>query len=171
MPSVASQWLQPSSWLLQAPALARLFNCYSRNAHFSLRVNVMEIVYIVIALALLQFFVFGGLVGRARVKYGVDAPAVTGHPIFERYHRVHYNTMEQLVIFIPSVFIFGKFISPTVASGLGLLFVVGRVVYLRGYVEDPPKRGLGFGLTMLSVTILLLGGLGGAIWFVLSGSS
>ena len=131
----------------------------------------MEIVYIVVAMALLQFFVFGGLVGRARVKYGVAAPAVTGHPIFERYHRVHYNTMEQLVIFIPSVLLFGKFVSPPIASGLGLLFLVGRVVYLRGYVDDPPKRGPGFGLTMLAVMILLLGSLGGAVWSVLSGTS
>ena len=128
----------------------------------------MEIVYIIIALALLQFFIFGGLVGRARVKFGIEAPSVTGHPKFERYHRVHYNTMEQLVIFIPSILMFGTFVSPMVASSLGLLFLVGRIVYLRGYVHDPKKRGPGFGLTMLPVSILLLGGLGGAVWSALS---
>lgn len=124
----------------------------------------MDMVDIVIALALLQFFVFGGLVGRARVKFDIAAPAVTGDPLFERYHRVHYNTMEQLIIFIPSMWLFGEYVSSQVAAGLGLVFIVGRVIYFRAYLADPAKRGPGFGLTMLPTVILLLGGLGGAIW-------
>lgn len=124
----------------------------------------MDMVYIVIALALLQFFVFGGLVGRARVKFSIDAPAVTGDPMFERYHRVHYNTMEQLVVFIPSMLLFGVYVSSLAAAGLGLVFIVGRVIYFRAYLADPASRGPGFGLTMLPTFILLLGGLGGAIW-------
>jgi glutathione S-transferase len=128
----------------------------------------MEPVYIVIALALLQFYVFGGLVGRARVKSGIDAPAVTGDPIFERYHRVHYNTMEQLIVFIPSILLFGKYVSPLFAAGLGAIFIIGRIVYLRAYIADPASRGPGFGLTMLPTFILLLGGLGGASWSAFS---
>ncbi len=124
----------------------------------------MDLVYIVIAFALLQFFVFSGLVGRARVKFGIDAPAVTGDPIYERYHRVHYNTMEQLVIFVPSMLLFGKYVSSLVAAGLGLVFIVGRIIYFRAYISEPAKRGPGFGLTMLPTVILLLGGLAGAIW-------
>ncbi len=124
----------------------------------------MDMVDIVIALALLQFFVFGGLVGRARVKFDIAAPAVTGDPIFERYHRVHYNTMEQLIIFVPAMWLFGEYVSSQVAAGLGLVFIVGRVIYFRAYLADPAKRGPGFGLTMLPTAILLLGGLGGAIW-------
>lgn len=124
----------------------------------------MDMVDIVIALALLQFFVFGGLVGRARVKFDIAAPAVTGDPIFERYHRVHYNTMEQLIIFVPAMWLFGEYVSSQVAAGLGLVFIVGRVIYFRAYLADPAKRGPGFGLTMLPTVILLLGGLGGAIW-------
>lgn len=124
----------------------------------------MDMVYIVIALALLQFFVFGGLVGRARIKFSVDAPAVTGDPMYERYHRVHYNTMEQLVVFIPSMLLFGVYVSSLAAAGLGLVFIVGRVIYFRAYLADPASRGPGFGLTMLPTFILLLGGLGGAIW-------
>jgi uncharacterized MAPEG superfamily protein len=124
----------------------------------------MDMVYIVIALALLQFFVFGGLVGRARVKFSIDAPAVTGDPMYERYHRVHYNTMEQLVVFIPSMLLFGVYVSSLAAAGLGLVFIVGRVIYFRAYLADPASRGPGFGLTMLPTFILLLGGLGGAIW-------
>ncbi len=126
----------------------------------------MDMVYIVIALALLQFFVFGGLVGRARVKFSIDAPAVTGDPMFERYHRVHYNTMEQLVVFIPGMLLYGEYVSSLAAAGLGLVFIVGRVIYFRAYLADPSSRGPGFGLTMLPTFILLLGGLGGAIWSV-----
>ncbi len=124
----------------------------------------MELVYIVIALALLQFFVFSGFVARARAKFGINAPAVTGDPIYERYHRVHYNTMEQLVIFVPGILLFGAYISSLAAAGLGIVFIIGRVIYFRAYLADPAKRGPGFGLTMLPTIILLLGGMGGAIW-------
>jgi glutathione S-transferase len=124
----------------------------------------MDLVYVVIAIALLQFMVFGGLVGRARVKYKIIAPAVTGDPVYERYHRVHYNTMEQLVMFIPAMLLFGWYVNAWGATGLGLVFILGRIIYFRAYIADPAKRGAGFGLTMLPTTILLLGGLGGAVW-------
>jgi len=130
----------------------------------------MDIVHVVIALALVQFFIFGGLVGWARVKYGVEAPAVTGDPIFERYYRVHYNTMEQLVTFIPGMLLFGVYINATAAAALGLLFIVGRIIYFRAYIADPAKRGLGFGLCMLPISILLIGGLGGAVWSAVNGA-
>ncbi len=89
----------------------------------------MELVYIVVGLALLQFWVFGLIVGGQRVKLKVDAPATTGNPIFERYHRVHYNTMEQLIIFIPSIFIYAHIISTTWAAGLGIVYLIGRIVF------------------------------------------
>jgi glutathione S-transferase len=128
----------------------------------------MAIVHAVIALAIIEFFVFGGLVGRARVKYKIDAPAITGHPVFERYYRVHYKTMEQLICFLPGMLLFAIYVSATGAAVLGLLFIVGRIVYLRGYVEDPKKRGAGFGISVLPTMILVLGGLGGAIWSAVS---
>ena len=127
----------------------------------------MTTVYIVIGLALVQFFIFGLLVGSARVKYQVKAPSISGDPIFERYYRVHYNTMEQLVVFVPAMLMFGNYINPTAAAVLGLVFIVGRVVYFRGYVADPAKRATGFGLSVMPVMILLLGGLGGALWSVI----
>lgn len=124
----------------------------------------MAIVHAVIALALVEFFVFGGFVGRARGKYKIEAPAVTGHPVFERYNRVHYNTLEQLIIFIPAILLFGHYISANGAAVLGMIFIIARIIYLQGYVADPKKRSAGFGLGMLPMAILLLGGLGGAIW-------
>ncbi|MEX0617546.1 MAG: MAPEG family protein [Pseudohongiellaceae bacterium] len=123
----------------------------------------MELPTIVIALALLEYMVFGGLVGRARGKYSVPAPATTGDPVFERYFRVHQNTLEGLVVFIPGMVMFSYFIDPVTASLLGLVYLVGRVVYLRSYVADPKTRGLGTMLSALPSLILLLGGTAGAV--------
>jgi glutathione S-transferase len=127
----------------------------------------MAYVHAVIALALIQFFMFGGLVGRARVTYQVAAPAITGHPIFERYYRVHYNTMEQLILFVPSMLLFASYVHATAAAGLGLVFVIGRFIYLRSYIADPGKRGVGFLVSVLPTMILLIGGLGGVLWSLL----
>ena len=127
----------------------------------------MALVHVVIGLALLEFFVFGALVGRARGQYKVEAPATTGHPVFERYFRVHYNTLEQLIVFIPGMLLFGTYVSPLWASILGAVFIAGRIVYLRGYVDEPRRRSTGFGLTMLPSAVLLIGGTGGAAWQLL----
>jgi uncharacterized membrane protein YecN with MAPEG domain len=121
----------------------------------------MEFVALVILLALVEYAAFGGLVGWARGKYRVDAPAVSGHPVFERYFRVHQNTLEQLVMFVPSIWLFGTYVNATWAALLGLVFVVARVLYLLGYVKDPAKREVGFALSSLSVVVLLLGALWG----------
>ena len=122
----------------------------------------MELVTIVIALALIEYSVFGMLVGRARGKYGVEAPAVSGDTIFERYYRVQQNTLEVLVLFIPGVWMFAHYVSADVAAGLGLIFIIGRLLYLRGYVADPKSRGLGFALSFIPALILIIGGLIGA---------
>ena len=122
----------------------------------------MDFVAFVIALALLEFAIFGMLVGWARGKYKVAAPAIGGHPVFERYFRAHQNTMEQLVAFVPAAWLFGTYVSPTWAAWLGLVFVAGRAVYLVGYVADPARREIGFAMSSLPVVILLLGALWGA---------
>jgi uncharacterized MAPEG superfamily protein len=121
-----------------------------------------DLVLFVIALALLEYFVFGYLVGRARGTYNVPAPATFGNPIFERYFRVHQNTLEQLVIFVPCMLIFSQVVSARIAAGLGLVFIVGRLLYLRGYVADPGKRGPGFLVGALAQIGLLLGSVIGA---------
>ncbi|MCS5635735.1 MAG: MAPEG family protein [Myxococcota bacterium] len=122
----------------------------------------MDLVYLVIGLALIEYFGFGMLAGQARGKHGVEAPAVIGHPDFERRFRVQQNTLEQLVIFIPSILIFSQYWSPLIAAAMGIVFVLGRLVYYRGYVADPSKRGTGFLIGMLAQTVLLLGALIGA---------
>lgn len=124
----------------------------------------MEMIYIVIALALVQYQIFALLVGMARVRYKIDAPAVSGHPVYERYQRVHYNTMEQLVTFIPSILLFASYVHQLTATILGIAFLIGRTLYFTGYIKAPRKRAPGFGMTWLANIALLLGGLGGVIW-------
>jgi uncharacterized membrane protein YecN with MAPEG domain len=123
----------------------------------------MQLVAIVGALALIEYFVFVFLCGSARGRTGVAAPATHGDPTFERYYRVQMNTVEQLVIFLPALVLFAYTLSEPVAAGLGLVFIVGRALYARGYVSDPASRGPGFGLTILANAVLLLGGLVGAV--------
>lgn len=129
----------------------------------------VEIVSIVALFALVQYLIFGAQAGRARTRYEIQAPAVVGHPVFERKLRVQQNTLEQLVVFLPSLGCFGWYIAPNWAALLGAFFIAGRFVYARSYVADPAKRSLGFGITFLAQVILLLGGLIGAImaWWVI----
>jgi glutathione S-transferase len=123
----------------------------------------MAYVQIVLALALLQFMYFGIAVSRARGVYKCAAPATTGNEMFERYFRVQMNTLEQLVVFIPAIFLFATKVDPRWAAGLGAVYLIGRVLYFTSYVRDPAKRGPGFGLTAIPNMALVVGGLIGAI--------
>jgi glutathione S-transferase len=123
----------------------------------------MAYVDIVTALALLQFIVFGFKVGRARGRYGVKAPAVVGNEIFERHFRVQQNTLEQLIVFLPGLYLFSHYFWPAAAAVLGLIYLVGREVYSATYVKNPSSREVGYGLTFLPTVILVLGGLIGAV--------
>lgn len=122
----------------------------------------MKFVILVAAIALLEYVYFGYRVGQARGKYGVAAPAVTGDPIFERHHRVHQNTLENLVIFLPGLWLFATYVSAPIAALLGAVFIVGRAVYARLYVEDPPRRSTGVLMSFPIGLILLIGGTIGA---------
>jgi glutathione S-transferase len=122
----------------------------------------MAYVDIVTALAVLQFLVFGFKVAKARGRYGVKAPAITGNVTFERYFRVQQNTLEQLIAFLPGLYVFSHYLSPRVAAGLGLIYLIGREIYALTYVKDPAKREIGYALTLLPIAILILGGLFGA---------
>jgi hypothetical protein len=123
----------------------------------------MEYVAVVVALALLEYLVFTLQCGQSRGRLGVPAPATTGHPEFERRFRVQQNTVEQLVVFLPGIWLFARYVSPPVAAGLGLVFILGRALYARAYVVDPARRGPGFGLTLLANLVLVVGGLIGAL--------
>jgi uncharacterized membrane protein YecN with MAPEG domain len=123
----------------------------------------MPYVDIVTALAVLQFTVFGFRVGKARGRFGVKAPAITGNETFERYFRVQQNTLEQLIVFLPGLYLFSHYWNPLAAAGLGAIYLVGREIYAVTYVQEPSRRHIGYGLTFLPVVILVLGGLAGAV--------
>jgi glutathione S-transferase len=129
----------------------------------------MSLVYIVMGLALLQYLYFGMAVGGARGRYGVKAPATTGHEVFERYFRVQMNTLELLVVLIPALGMFAFYVSQRWAAGLGGVYLIGRFLYFFSYVKDPAKRSAGFGLSFLPIAVLLLGGIGGAVAAFLKG--
>jgi uncharacterized MAPEG superfamily protein len=119
----------------------------------------MEPVFAVILLSLIEYTVLGGLVGRARMLHGVPAPATTGPPEFERTFRVHQNTLESLIVFVPSVWIFGLYVGPLWAAGLGMLFLLGRALYARAYIADAAKRGPGAMISFAVNAVLTIGGL------------
>lgn len=127
----------------------------------------MAWVTIVAMLALLEYFYFSIQVGQARGKFGVKAPATTGNEQFERYHRVHQNTMEQLVMFLPSLFTFATLVSQTWAAILGVVFIIGRAVYFNLYISNPDKRGPGVLISLLATATLIFGSLIGAVMMLL----
>ena len=98
-------------------------------------------------------------VGKARAKYNVHAPLVDGPPEFQRVFRVHMNTLEQLVIFLPALALFASAWGDLAAAIVGIFWPVGRVLYALGYFRAPEKRSAGFGISFLSSVILLLGAL------------
>ena len=119
----------------------------------------MIAIQIIIVLALIEYLVLAFNVGRARVKYNIKAPAITGHPIFERHFRVHQNTLEQLIVFIPALVIFAHHANTRLAIILGILFLIARPVYAIGYVKNPEQRAFGAIATGVVNAILLAGGL------------
>lgn len=123
----------------------------------------MALVTIIIMLSLIEYMIFGGYVGWARAKFGIKAPATTGHAVFERYYRVHINTLENLIIFIPSIIAFATYIHAEIAAGLGFVFIIGRIIYFRGYIKEPKARHMGSLISSIPMILLLLGGLVGAI--------
>lgn len=116
----------------------------------------MQAVAIVTILALAQYILFSIQVGSMRGKHGIKAPAVTGHPEFERMFRIQQNTMEQLVAFIPALWLYAYLVSPLWGAGIGLVFIVGRFLYRAEYLKDPDSRGPGFSLTFFPTAVLLV---------------
>jgi len=116
----------------------------------------MEAVAIVTVLALVQFVWISVQVGSMRAKHGVKAPAVSGHPEFERMFRVQQNTMEQLVVFLPAIWIFAYFVNPLWSAGFGLVFIIGRFIYRAAYLKDPSSRSAGFTITFLPTAVMLV---------------
>lgn len=123
----------------------------------------MELVILVVVLALLQYSWFAARVGMGRNKYQVKAPAISGHPMFERLYRIQMNTLEQLVLFLPAMFTFSwlgeqqGWPAAGIAAALGVVWIIGRGIYARQYLQNPESRGPGFLLTFAPSALMLLG--------------
>lgn len=112
---------------------------------------------LVTVLALTLYFVLTINVGRARTKYSVPVPQMSGNPDFERVVRVHSNTMEQIIFFLPLLWLFSWYVNPIWGSVIGTFWILGRILYAWGYYQAAEKRGPGFAIASLSSMILLLG--------------
>lgn len=121
----------------------------------------MNYVHVIAVLAILQFFYFGIMVGRARGEYGVHAPATSGHEGFDRAYRVQMNTLEQIVGFLPALLLASLYWPNAIIAGIGVVYLFGRYLYRRSYVANPASRAPGFVLTVIPTFVLLLAVLAG----------
>ena len=124
----------------------------------------MKFVHLVAMLAIAQYIFFSFKVGLARGKYGVTAPATSGHEMFDRIYRVQSNTLEQLVCFLPALFVASLYWPPIYMAVIGLLYLVGRTLYWLSYVKDPGSRGTGFMMTFASTVLLILASVAGILF-------
>lgn len=127
----------------------------------------MESTALVTLIALLEYMYFTLRVGLGREKFGVPAPATSGHPEWERLFRVQQNTLEQLMIFLPALWIFSTLVSSRIGAGIGALFLIGRILYSIGYVKKPEGRTVGFLMGFFANVALILGSLAGVIYSLL----
>jgi len=122
---------------------------------------------LVAIVTLLSLLVYVWMILRipgARRRTGIDAPAMTGDPELERHIRVQANTVEWLVIYLPSLWLFTIYWNDLFAAAMGAVWTIGRIVYALGYAADPKKREVGFAIQALATAVLLFGALGRAIW-------
>ena len=125
----------------------------------------MTLLYVplVTCAAMLLYVIITFNVGRARMRYGVKPPATSGDEDFLRYFRTQQNTLEQMMLFLPSLWLCGWFVSDIIAASLGAVWVFGRIWYALGYYSNSPKRMPGFLISLLASNILLLGAIYGIV--------
>jgi glutathione S-transferase len=127
-----------------------------------------SLVAIVTLLALILYFIMGLRVGQARSQYKIDAPAMHGHPDFERVVRVQGNTLEWLPIFLPALWLFAIAWDDRWAALVGVIWIVGRILYMTGYSKAASSRSLGFLIQALATGVLLFGALGKIIYMAIT---
>ena len=118
---------------------------------------------LVTLLAIALYFYTGLLVAKARGKYGVKAPATTGNADFERVFRVQMNTLEWMPIFLPLMWLFAFYVRDWAAALIGLVWIVGRILYIQGYTQGADQRHRGFMVQALASGALLIGSLIGIV--------
>ena len=123
----------------------------------------MEYVGIVAILALLQYFMFAFRVGGLRQKTGEAATEIPEDETLKRAIRVHLNTAEMLLLFLPLLVLSACFFRPGIAAGIGVLWIIGRFLYSQGYMKDRKSRFPGFLIGNLAILALLLTALYGIV--------
>src|SRR6185312_14968571 len=119
---------------------------------------------LVTCLATLTYFLISFQVGKARQIYGIKAPAVSGNPQFERIYRVQMNTLEWMPVFLPALWLFAIYVSDAIAAALGVVWIIGRILYMIGYAKAANKRGPGFAVQASATIILWIGATIGILW-------
>jgi uncharacterized membrane protein len=114
-------------------------------------------------LVLMQTLFFGALVAKARLSEQVNPPAVQGSAVFNTLYRVHQNTLERLVAYLPLLWMAGQFWPPSAVAAWGAVFLLARHLYWRGYVKSPADRKAGNVLSMAVMAGLLLATLTGVV--------
>ena len=122
---------------------------------------------LVTLLSLMFYFYTSVGVARARAKYGIKAPAIAGNPDFERAYRVQMNTLEWMPIFLPAIWLASIYVSDIWAALVGVVWIVGRALYLHGYTQAAEKRELGFSTQAIATGVLWLSALIGVVQAIL----
>ncbi len=113
--------------------------------------------------AVFLYFYTGVLVAKARQKFGIAAPTTTGNPDFERAFRVQMNTLEWMPILLPALWLFALYVNDWAAAALGLVWIAGRILYIRGYSAAADRRHRGFSIQAFASGALLIGALVGIV--------
>ena len=125
---------------------------------------------LVTLLALMVYFWMAIQVARTRRRCGILAPVMTGDPVLERTIRAHVNTLEWMPLFLAPLWLFAVYWGDAAAAALGLVWIVGRILYQRGYVADVSKRRPGFFIQACAVAVLLFGALGRVVYLLATGA-
>jgi glutathione S-transferase len=124
---------------------------------------------IVTILSVLLYFYISTRVSAARRKFGVKLPAVSGHPDFERVFRAHMNTLEWMPIYLPLLWLAAFYFNDLAAAAVGVVWIVGRAMYLAGYTAAVEKRSQGFFIQAMACIVLLVGAVAGIAMRFISG--
>src|SRR4051812_22945534 len=125
---------------------------------------------LVTCLAILFYFFTSIQVSKARVAFDIKVPATSGNADFERVFRVQMNTLEWMPIFLPSLWLFAIYIGDGLAAGIGLVWVIGRILYVFGYARAVKDRGPGFAIQTLATIALWVGAFGAIVWRLVQNS-
>jgi glutathione S-transferase len=122
---------------------------------------------LIVVLTVVLMLVTMLMVSRARSRHGIKAPATVGNPDFERVFRVQMNTLEQSVMFLPLFLVATQVSRNDVAIALGVVWLIGRAIYIAGYARAADKRAIGFFTAIIALGLLLLQCLWGITWNLL----